>query len=167
MSEDIVVRKKVTFLLVNIILMSLLFLNFFSNKFLSLVMKYGEYQCSNISTRLINYIVSEQITKEITEIQNAIVNGITTYTLKYSTSKFAPKEETLEIDDDLVLYKDNLVLLTANNIEYTNVTDSNPGELAGDGTETTPYLIESIEDLIALSDKCVVTSYIDVWIEIY
>jgi len=30
------------------------------------------------------YADKEQITKEITEIQNAIVNGITTYTLKYS-----------------------------------------------------------------------------------
>ena len=30
------------------------------------------------------YANQEQITKEITEIQNAIVNGITTYTLKYS-----------------------------------------------------------------------------------
>lgn len=30
------------------------------------------------------YANKEQITKEISEIQNAIVNGITTYTLKYS-----------------------------------------------------------------------------------
>ena len=33
------------------------------------------------------------------------------------------------------------------------VTDEKPGELAGSGTEDNPYLIESIEDLVAFSYK--------------
>ena len=34
----------------------------------------------------------------------------------------------------------------------SNNTDSEAGKLAGEGTETSPYLIESIEDLVAFSD---------------
>lgn len=33
------------------------------------------------------------------------------------------------------------------------VIDKNPGEFEGEGTETNPYLIQSIEDLVALSNK--------------
>lgn len=35
--------------------------------------------------------------------------------------------------------------------EMEQVIDANPGEFAGNGTEESPYLIESIEDLVALS----------------
>lgn len=34
------------------------------------------------------------------------------------------------------------------------VTDENPGELSGEGTEQNPYLIQSIEDLVAFSAQC-------------
>ena len=37
--------------------------------------------------------------------------------------------------------------------EETTVKDSNPGELAGSGTEEDPFLIESIEDLVAFSNN--------------
>lgn len=38
-------------------------------------------------------------------------------------------------------------------IEVEEVTDTNPGEFAGSGTESDPYRIESIEDLVALSNN--------------
>ena len=37
--------------------------------------------------------------------------------------------------------------------EETKAEDSNPGNLAGDGTEENPFLIESIEDLVAFSNN--------------
>ena len=37
--------------------------------------------------------------------------------------------------------------------EVERVDDTTPGELAGEGTETNPYLIESIEDLVAFSNN--------------
>lgn len=38
-------------------------------------------------------------------------------------------------------------------IEVKDVTDTNPGEFAGSGNERDPYRIESIEDLVALSNN--------------
>lgn len=37
--------------------------------------------------------------------------------------------------------------------EAPQVVDKTPGELSGEGTESKPYLIESIEDLVAFSNK--------------
>ena len=36
--------------------------------------------------------------------------------------------------------------------QYNGIIDMNPGELEGDGTEQSPYLIQSIEDLVAFSE---------------
>ncbi len=44
-------------------------------------------------------------------------------------------------------------LLDEGNTSIKQVTDETPGELVGIGTETNPYLIESIEDLVAFSNE--------------
>ena len=69
------------------------------------------------------------------------------------------KDYTLESDGQsfIVTYKDSnrsyLVDVNGNVDEYEIVKDKTPWELAGNGTETDPYLIESIEDLVQFSNE--------------
>lgn len=65
------------------------------------------------------------------------------------------KEKTKTASEDELSWMDQLEremdLTTGVTVE--EVTDENPGELAGTGTEQNPYLIQSIEDLIKFSQE--------------
>lgn len=64
------------------------------------------------------------------------------------------KEKTKVAADDEKKWMDQIekdMGLITGNIDVEEVTDENPGELAGAGTEESPYLIQSIEDLIKFS----------------
>ena len=53
----------------------------------------------------------------------------------------------LDTNHEYIIKEDGSII----EITTDQVNDSNPGEFNGDGTETNPYLIESIEDLVALA----------------
>ena len=77
--------------------------------------------------------------------------------LKKNTNKniSVTGEGTLEVEylDTKHIYEvDDYGNITEPNIKE-KVQDTTPGELAGEGTENNPYKIESIEDLVALSQS--------------
>ena len=60
------------------------------------------------------------------------------------------KTEQAQNEEELIL-KDYEERINGNYIEIKQVTDENPGVLEGNGTETDPYTINSIEDLVFFS----------------
>lgn len=61
----------------------------------------------------------------------------------------------------IIRYKDNYYIIREEYTQdseriyieqYNGIIDQNPGELEGEGTENSPYLIQSIEDLVAFSE---------------
>ena len=60
------------------------------------------------------------------------------------------KTEQAQKEEELIL-KDYEDMINGNYIEIKQVTDENPGVLEGNGTETDPYTINSIEDLVFFS----------------
>ena len=78
-------KMKITTYVVSIIVAVLLFLNFFNNNLLSIYALYGKYQCNNISSKLINIVVEEQLTQDIKD--KIVVYKNTDYsTLDFNTS---------------------------------------------------------------------------------
>lgn len=77
-----------------------------------------------------NFIVLEA------ESEEKIGNGITTCTLKQKGNNYIQVEEDKKICT----------------VSGVKTCDETPGTLAGDGTKKSPYMIESIEDLVAFSN---------------
>ena len=84
------IKKRLIFFVMSVSLFSNLFVKVFDEKFLPVIVRYGEYQCESISTRIINYVLSNQLSKEIEdkiilfesndsssiEINSAILNSL-------------------------------------------------------------------------------------------
>lgn len=78
-------KRKIMFFLANICLIICFFLNFFNKKLMPLFIKYGENQCVNISTRLINNVVANQIRKELLN-EIVVVNNDETVSIDFNTA---------------------------------------------------------------------------------
>ena len=59
------IKKKLFFFVLNLFIVSMLILNFLSNNLMPIFISYGKYQCNNISTKLINYVITEYMTEQI------------------------------------------------------------------------------------------------------
>ena len=64
MKKDIV-KKRIWFFFVNLFAVFVFLLQFLNESLMPGIYEYGRYQCKNISSRLINYIVSSQISEDI------------------------------------------------------------------------------------------------------
>ena len=73
-------------------------------------------------------------------------NGIITQAIN-AKKEFEEKQK--EEENSLINNEELINSILGNE---TKVNDDNPGELSGDGSEGNPYLIESIEDLVAFSN---------------
>lgn len=71
------------------------------------------------------------------------------------------KEQNEEEGFAIISYKNTNYIITVEQTEtsikysidyYKEIIDQTPGELEGEGTEELPYLIQSIEDLVAFSE---------------
>lgn len=60
-----VVKKRFMFFVMSISLFCYVFIKIFNDKFLPVIVRFGEYQCESISTRIINYVLSNQLSKDI------------------------------------------------------------------------------------------------------
>lgn len=75
--------------------------------------------------------------------------------------ELAKKDDKTEVlgerENIIVKYKEHEIILKDGKLTEENqvkqVTDTTPGELAGNGTEEDPYLVQSIEDLVAFSNN--------------
>ena len=75
--------------------------------------------------------------------------------------ELAKKDDKTEVlgerENIIVKYKEHEIILKDGKLTEENqvkqVTDTTPGELAGNGTEEAPYLVQSIEDLVAFSNN--------------
>ena len=62
------------------------------------------------------------------------------------------KTEQAQRNEESIL-KDYEEMINGNYIEIEQVTDENPGVLEGNGTDTDPYIINSIEDLVYFANQ--------------
>ena len=62
------------------------------------------------------------------------------------------KTEQAQKSEESIL-KDYEDIINGNYIEIEQVTDENPGVLEGNGTNTDPYVINSIEDLVVFANN--------------
>ncbi len=62
-----VIKKRIIFLVANIIIITIMILNFLNYTLMPVVVEYGKHQCENISTKLVNYIVALQMTDRLRE----------------------------------------------------------------------------------------------------
>jgi len=74
-----IIRRRLFLFFVNIIVIFVLVMKFLNDSLMPVILEYGRYQCSNISTKLINLVVEETITPKI---KNEIIiydeNNVTT-----------------------------------------------------------------------------------------
>lgn len=77
-------------------------------------------------------------------------NGIITQAKK---AKTLTKEKEKEEEEELYNLESKINELLTGEVEAPKVEDDNPGVLDGDGTETKPYEINCIEDLVAFSKQ--------------
>lgn len=63
----LIIKKRIFVFLFNIIILFVMVLNFLNNNLLPVILEYGQYQCSNISTRIVNLAVEEIINPMIKE----------------------------------------------------------------------------------------------------
>ena len=66
------IKKRLLFFISNIVVVVLIVSKIFSDKLLPVFIEYGEYQCASISTRIINHVISNQIS-------DGVDNQIVTY----------------------------------------------------------------------------------------
>lgn len=111
--------------------------------------------------------VQTEIAEEKEEIQRAVatvrmnkINSGEGYTTGDVAEQINSEQEgRVTYYDDYIKYnksgREYLVEGDGNTsyIDIDKTTDTTPGELAGDGTENNPYLIESIEDLVAFEEN--------------
>ena len=74
-------------------------------------------------------------------------NGILT---QAQNAKNRTEEATRKEEQDLAGLE---AIITGKDVVITQVDDNNPGELEGEGTENKPFVINSIEDLVAFADS--------------
>lgn len=102
----------------------------------------------------------EEIERAIATVQMGKVNTDEGYTTKDVA------DEINRTQEGKVSYYDNYIKYTKSGREYEieekdgpqyvdieKTTDKTPGEFAGEGTASNPYLIESIEDLVAMEES--------------
>ena len=58
-------KKKVFFYIMNIIIIYSISISILKIQMLPLIKQYGEHQCENIYTKILNYVIEENLTKEI------------------------------------------------------------------------------------------------------
>ena len=59
------IRKKIIFLIVNLIICVCLMLHFLSLNIMPIVIQYGEYECENLITKIANEVVKESIDEKV------------------------------------------------------------------------------------------------------
>lgn len=101
------------------------------------------------------------------EVKTAYYNALTEQLFENKPFAELLKEDLLQNDDKaevlgdednlLIKYKEREMVMKDGNLTKEDlvkqVTDTTPGELAGNGTEEDPYLVQSIEDLVAFSNN--------------
>lgn len=98
------------------------------------------------------------ITLVVTIVVLLILAGVTIATLTGDNgiltraAEAKNKTEQAQKDEELIL-KDYEDMINGNYIEIEQVTDENPGVLEGSGTNTSPYVINSIEDLVVFANN--------------
>lgn len=83
--------------------------------------------------------------------ENTLLKEIKSYTSDVEVTKSGNKMYLVKYTDsnrEYEVYSNGKI-----DVATEKVIDDNPGEFLGEGTEEKPYLIQSIEDLVALSNK--------------
>ncbi len=119
-------KRKIYFFILNLILVYIACINILKHQLLPNILKYGEYQCENISTKLINYTIEKNITEELKrkivtytdeeftliDFNTAILNSIMSKFIK-ELHIYYNQLSNGKIDDDLAKY---LTSVNENNI---------------------------------------------------
>lgn len=78
------IRKRVMFYVISVFVLTAIITNFLSLKLMPLIINYGMHQSQNVSTRMVNYVVSRQLSKELEE--KMIVSSYDDNFIEYNTS---------------------------------------------------------------------------------
>ena len=110
-------------------------------------MNFKKFKQTNKGITLIALVITIIVLLILAGVTIATLTGDNGILTQANNAKERTEQAEKDEKNDLANTED-IINKYANGIEVEQVTDENPGSLEGSGTETNPYVINSIEDLV-------------------